>query len=100
MAVGVHRAADEVPLPAVLVENTEKRLLKKGWERLARVQEEGGLVKVLMLPSGESILGLVVLVVEENEIVFANVAGNIDMAQLGSLAEKMDIPGLDELPTE
>jgi hypothetical protein len=83
-----------------LIEKTEKKLLGKGWERLARVQEGGEDLKVLMLPSGRSVLGLVVLIVEEDEIVFANVAGNIDMAQLRKLGDQMDIPGLENLPSD
>ena len=83
-----------------LIEKTEKKLLGKGWERLARVQEDGEVLKVLMLPSGRSVLGLVVLIVEEHEIVFANVAGNIDMAQLRKLGDQMDIPGLENLPSD
>jgi hypothetical protein len=81
-----------------LVEKTESGLKAKGWERLAVVQEKDELVRVLMLVSEDKVQGLVVLVVGADEIVFANVAGDIDMNQLGALADKMDIPGLDELP--
>ncbi len=81
-----------------LVEKTESSLQAKGWERLAVVQEKDELIRVLMLVSGEDVQGLVVFVVGSDEIVFANVAGEIDMDRLGALAERMDIPGLDELP--
>lgn len=80
-----------------LVLDTEERLLDRGWERLARIQERGEMVRVLMLVNDDIVTGLVVLVVEEKEIVFANVAGHIDMNQLGTLAEKMDIPGLEDI---
>lgn len=83
-----------------LVERTEKSLLERGWERLARVQEEGEVIKVLMLPSGKRVLGLVVLGVEEDQIIFANVAGDVDMAKLRELGDTMDIPGLEDLPGE
>lgn len=81
-----------------LVEKTENRLQAKGWERLAFVQEKDELIRVLMLVSGEKVQGLVVFVVGADEIVFANVAGDIDMNRLGALADKMDIPGLEEIP--
>jgi len=81
-----------------MVEKTEKSLEAKGWERLAVVQEKDEIVRVLMLMSGEKVQGLVVLVVGADEIVFANIAGDIDMDQLGALADKMDIPGLEEIP--
>jgi hypothetical protein len=80
-----------------LVIDTEERLLDRGWERLARVQEGDEIVRVLMLVNDETVSGLLVLVVEESEIVFANVAGDIDMNQLGALAEKMDLPGLGDI---
>jgi hypothetical protein len=100
VVIGVEEETDSQFRAQELIEKTEKRLLGKGWERLARVQEDGELLKVLMLPSGKSVLGLVVLVVEEDEIVFANVAGNIDMAQLRKLGDKIDIPGLENLPDD
>ena len=80
-----------------LVDDTEKRLLGRGWERLARVREGDETVSVLMLVNDDTVSGLVVLVVEDDEIVFANVAGDINMNQLGALAEKMDIPGLEDI---
>jgi hypothetical protein len=83
-----------------LVLETEERLQNRGWERLARIQERGEMVRVLMLVNDDVVSGLVVLVVEENEIVFANVAGHIDMNQLGALAEKMELPGLEEIEVE
>jgi len=81
-----------------MVEKTEKGLEAKGWERLAVVQEKDEIVRVLMLVSGDKVQGLVVFVVGADEIVFANIAGDIDMDQLGSLADKMDIPGLEKIP--
>jgi hypothetical protein len=83
-----------------LVERTEETLLGRGWERLAKFQEKGEVFKVLMLPSGRRVLGLVVLGVEEDEIIFANVAGDIDMAELRKFGDKMEIPGLEGLPSE
>jgi hypothetical protein len=100
VVVGIGEQSGSEEQGRELIEQTEKRLLGKGWERLVRVQEEDEILRVLMLPSGRSVLGLVVLIVEEDEIIFANVAGNIDMAQLHELADTMDIPGLEELPSE
>jgi hypothetical protein len=80
-----------------LVIDMEERLLDRGWERLARVQEGDEIVRVLMLVNDEIVSGLVVLVVDDSEIVFANVAGDIDMNQLGALAEKMGVPGLEDI---
>jgi len=100
VVIGIGEQSGNEEQARELIEQTEEALLGKGWERLVRVQEKDEILRVLMLPSGKSVLGLVVLVVEEDEIVFANVAGEIDMAQLRKLGDQMDIPGLEELPGE
>jgi hypothetical protein len=75
----------------------EKAVLARGWTRLALVKEEGEEVRVLVLNDDENILGLLVLVVGEDEIVCANVAGVLDLEAIERLGEEMDIPGLDDL---
>ena len=45
-----------------------------------------------------AILGLVVMVAgDDNEFVFANIAGTLNLAAIAKLGESLDIPGLDEL---
>lgn len=86
--------------PAVvrgLLDRTEKKLLSRGWERLARVREPGTEVKVLVLNNDSTVTGLVVMVFEEDQIVFTNVAGDLDLEKLGELGERMDIPGLEDI---
>jgi len=80
-----------------LFDSTEKRLLREGWERLVVVREEGSTVKVLILNTEKTIAGLVVMVIDDEEIVFTNIAGVIDLEKLGALAEEMKIPGLENL---
>ncbi len=81
-----------------LMRQTERRLMGQGWERLARVKEDETEVKVLVLNDEDAILGLVVLVAgDENELVFANIAGTLNLAAIAKLGESLDIPGLDEL---
>ena len=80
-----------------LMDQTERKLLGQGWQRLARVKEDNSVVKVLVLNDEASILGLVVLVADDNEIVFANIAGTLNLAAIAKIGESFDIPGLDEL---
>ena len=89
------RARDEV-------REIERRLLGDGWERIARIKETDTEIKVLVLLHDEELIeGLVVMVfsVEDEEpvLVFANIAGLIDMEALEDLGEELDLPGLDEL---
>jgi hypothetical protein len=89
-----------------LVEGTTSRLLKDGWEALVRVREKTSSVSVLTLASSAQgkIDGLAVLVVDlgdgdsgKAEIVFANIAGTLDMAQMRRLSNGLELPGLDRL---
>jgi hypothetical protein len=82
-----------------VIGQTSKSLIGGGWERIARVREDDGDVQVLVLNDEESIQGLVVMAVNrgDGELIFANVAGIIDLAKLQALGERMEIPGLEEL---
>lgn len=82
--------------------DTERKLLGRGWEMLARVKERDGEVRVLVLTDDEAIEGLVVLVadLEGGEMVFANIAGTIDLAALAQIGQSFNIPGLDDLKIE
>jgi len=78
---------------------TESGLLKRGWVRLAKIQDGGENVRVLILTKEETIRGLVVMVGDRaaGEFVFANVAGVIDLAAIQRLGRRMEIPGLNNL---
>lgn len=76
-----------------------KRLEKKGWHQLALIKEDESEVHVLILEGAESIRGLLVLVMDtdEGQLVFANIAGDLDLAAIEKIGEQMDIPGLQDL---
>ena len=88
-----------------LVGDTTKRLTDAGWESIVRVKEKSSAVSVLTKSAGAEgkIHGLAVLVVETDEdepqVVFANIAGTLEMAQIRRLSSglHLDLPGLDEL---
>ena len=84
------------------VRKIERRLVTDGWERIARIKDTDAEIKVLVLLHDEEMIeGLVVMIfsVEDDEpaLVFANIAGLIDMAALEELGDELDLPGLDEL---
>ena len=82
-----------------VIRSMRKRLEKNGWHQLALIKEEDGEVHVLILESGESIRGLLVLVMDadEGQLVFANIAGELDLEAIGQLGEHLDFPGLQDL---
>ena len=82
-----------------LVRETETKLEQKGWERIARVREQSANVNIFVRHSDPYIDGLVILVVdrEDGEVVFANIAGRIDLARLGELSQMVKIRGLESI---
>lgn len=82
-----------------LVAATERDLLRKGWVRMAMIKEQDSEVRVLILNDEKTISGLVVMVLDydERELVFANVAGVLDLEAMQRIGEKLDIPGLEDL---
>lgn len=97
--VGLDGDADRTAKATKLFGALEEQLLRDGWERLARVREKGDRVNVFVLGSGAAVEGLVVLVFDKDDgqVVFANLAGSLDLAKLGSIQDALDVPGLDEL---
>jgi hypothetical protein len=97
--VGLEGDPDRARKAAKLVHDMEQRLLRDGWEHLARVRDKGDKVIVLVLGGDGTVEGLVVLVLDKDggQVVFANLAGTLDLAKIDRLHETLDVPGLDEL---
>ena len=85
-----------------LVRDTGKRLDQAGWERIARVREKDTDVGVFIRSGAKTIDGLVVLAYDssESKVVFVNIVGVIDLAKLGEIGSKFDLPGLDAIPKD
>jgi hypothetical protein len=81
---------------------TESRLLKEGWERIVLVRDEDGVVRILVLPQDDKIQGLVVLILDhdDNTMIFANMAGTVDLAAIEDLGEAFGVPGLEDIDTD
>ncbi len=74
-------------------------LESRGWSRVVRVREHDELVLVLVMPSGNRLAGLTVLLLEDDdEAALVNIAGDIDPATIGRLSAVLDeVPDLDDL---
>ena len=75
---------------------TRGRLLVEGWDQLAAIRDDGGLVTALVRhEQPETVRGVVVMFEEDEELVLVNVIGKIKPETFGSLMEGLDI----EIPT-
>jgi hypothetical protein len=88
------------------IDATAAELRAKGWEEMARIREKGTRIRVFLLGDHERVAGLTVLMLErqsatedggtaKTQLVFANLTGPFDLADLGKLSGRLDIPGLD-----
>jgi len=80
-----------------IVRTTSKSLRKRGWERMALIREDDEEIHVLVLNDEDRIEGLVVMVAGEDELIFTNIAGTLDLAAIQRIGEEMDLPGLEDL---
>ena len=83
-----------------LVQKTDQALLSAGWQRITRITDQTSTISVLTHTVGDRVDGLVALIFDskDNELVFANLAGEIDVTQLGEIGKRLNVPGLDQVP--
>jgi hypothetical protein len=100
----IHAVIGTVKGPAAdalaLVQKTDRKLSSSGWQRITRITDETSTMSVLTHTVGDKIDGLVVLIFDsqDKELVFANLAGEIDITRLGEVGERFNVPGLDQVP--
>jgi len=100
----IHAVIGTVKGPAedalALVQKTDKKLAAAGWQRITRVSDPTSTISVLTHTVADKVDGLVVLIFDskDKELVFANLAGEIDVTKLGEIGERLNVPGLDQVP--
>lgn len=71
---------------------TRSKLIFDGWDQLAAVREDGGLVSALVMhQQPEMVRGVVVMYEEDEELVLVNVIGKIKPETFSGLMEGLDI---------
>ena len=74
------------------LEETRAELLGEGWQPVVVMREDGGLASALVMqPDPATIRGLVVMVLDEEELVLVNVMGKMTPATLGAIIEELDL---------
>lgn len=100
----IHAVIGTVTGPAeaalALVQKTDQKLVAAGWQRVTRITDATSTISVLTHTVADRVDGLVALIFDskDKELVFANLAGEIDITQLGEIGKRLKVPGLDQLP--
>ena len=67
------------------------------WELVVQVREPDERMQFYVRAADEAIVGLLVLVGNPDELVFINIVGTLDLAQVGRIGRKFDIAPLDSI---
>jgi len=83
-----------------LVKQIDQKLSASGWKRITLIKDESDFISVLTHLSGAKIDGLVALIfsMDDKEIVFVNLAGAIDLNNIGQIGNCLNVPGLEHVP--
>ena len=81
------------------INDADKKLMSQKWDRIVRTRGGDELVNVyIKTPGNSNIQGLVVTTLDKNDqAVFVNIVGTIDLKKIGKLGAKFDIPSLDKI---
>jgi hypothetical protein len=67
----------ESQMPAKLLQHFDSQLVGDGWESAVRVRDGDAMVRVLLHRDGESIRGILIIAGENDELVLANIIGDL-----------------------
>lgn len=88
----------DVPEAKGTADRAARRLEREGWLRVVTLKEGEAQTYLYTKSVGSELAGLVALFVsEERQLGFINIAGRIDPAQIGRIARKLNLQGLDGL---
>jgi hypothetical protein len=72
-------------------------LKSKGWEPIVQVNEDDEKVLIYMKMGGTAMEGMAVMTVDDEEVMFINIIGQLDPSQLGEMMENFDVDIEDAL---
>jgi len=108
----VYEMLEDPAAVAEFVEDSSGKLEASGWKRIVYVEDEGDKVRIYAKLEGQSMVGMTVMIVGDGdgdgdgegegdasssargEAVFINIAGNIDPAKLGQIANRVGVDGV------
>jgi hypothetical protein len=86
------------PEVEMAVEKVTKEMKKKDWKRLIYLKDDEEILSVNTRYDGEDLVGLMVMAYEPGEeVMFANIVGDLDLGTIMGLVRGMDGDGLEDL---
>lgn len=80
------------------VNKMTKQLKKDGWKRLIYLKDEGEIMSISTMYHKDDLVGLMVMAFEPGEeVLFANIMGDLDLPAILKLVGAMDGEGLEDL---
>ena len=73
-----------------------RKLAEHGWTSMVRIRDDDEEIHIYFKDQGGEMVGLTVLSLEEDEAMLINLVGRIDPTGLGSLANSLDLPQLEQ----
>jgi Domain of unknown function (DUF4252) len=95
--VRVYEDIEDAAALAAFIEDSSGALERNGWQRAVYVTAATDKVRIYVKMTEQQVSGMTVMVVDDMEAVFINIAGTIDPAQLGRLAGAMGVDVLGSL---
>ncbi len=71
--------------------DVKRQLQSAGWEAVIQINEDDEQVLMFLKMNGQKMDGMTVMVVDEEEVVFVNIIGQIDPSQLGKVMDSFDV---------
>ena len=71
--------------------DVKSQLRSAGWEAVIQINEDDEQVLMYLKMNGQKMDGMTVMVVDEEEVVFVNIIGQINPSQLGKVMDSFDV---------
>ena len=92
--VRVYEQVDDADAVRAFVDDRSSDLADEGWQSAISVQDGENRVRMFMRFDEDRVSGMTVMVLDDSEAVFINIAGVIDPVVLGTLTRQIGIDGM------
>lgn len=92
--VRVYDSMRDAAAVAGFIDNASQALENDGWQRMVYIQDGDDKVRIYVKRDEDALSGMTVMVVDESDAVFLNIAGSITPEQLGRVVAAVGLDGV------